>query len=462
MSRRRVLGIAAAIAVIATIVAVSVVLTSAGRPTPTGPSIVVILSDDQRWNTLPQMPNVERLLVRHGVDFANGFVVNSLCCPSRVSILTGQYSHSTGVYTDSLPDGGFQKFHDSSTLATWLHDAGYRTGLIGKYLNEYRGTYVPPGWDRWFSFQQNPHGYYYDYSVNDGGTIRHYGTAPAAYSTDVLTRQAVSFIHEERGPLFLYFSPYAPHAPSTAAPRDVHAFRTLPRFDPPSLDERDMSDKPAWMRSLPMTPRRTIDEYRRAQYRSALDLDRAVAAIVEALRQTGRLHHTMIVYLTDNGIAWGEHRWLRKEVPYEESIRVPYVIRYDPLTRGPRVDRHLVLNIDLAQTIAGLAGVGDPGAEGQSLVPLLARRPTRWRRDFLIEHVQGEQRPDPPTFCAIRTERYLYVVYATREVELYDLRRDPFELANAAGEPSMVAVARGLRRRLTQLCTPRPPGLNAL
>src|SRR5919108_68254 len=208
MSRRRVLGIAAAIAVIATIVAVSVVLTSAGRPTPTGPSIVVILSDDQRWNTLPQMPNVERLLVRHGVDFANGFVVNSLCCPSRVSILTGQYSHSTGVYTDSLPDGGFQKFHDSSTLATWLHDAGYRTALIGKYLNEYRGTYVPPGWDRWFSFQQNPHGYYYDYSVNDGGTIRQYGTAPAAYSTDVLTRQAVSFIHEERGPLFLYFSPY--------------------------------------------------------------------------------------------------------------------------------------------------------------------------------------------------------------------------------------------------------------
>src|ERR671923_887731 len=118
MSRRRVLGIAAAIAVIATIVAVSVVLTSAGRPTPTGPSIVVILTDDQRWNTLPQMPNVERLLVRHGIDFENGFVVNSLCCPSRAAILTGDYSHTTGVYTENRPYGGFREFHDSSTVAT--------------------------------------------------------------------------------------------------------------------------------------------------------------------------------------------------------------------------------------------------------------------------------------------------------------------------------------------------------
>ena len=211
-----------------------------------------------------------------------------------------------------------------------------------------------------------------------------------------------------------------------------------------------------------MVSRARVDAFRRKQYQSALGLDRATAAIVDALRQTGRLHDTLIAYLTDNGIAWGEHRWIRKEVPYEESIRVPYVIRYDRLVRSPRVDRHLALNIDLAPTFAALAGVDAPRAEGRSLVPLLAGRPTRWRHDFLIEHVQGRTQPDPPTFCALRTERYLYVVYADREVELYDLRRDPFELTNVAHAASMTGIETGLRRRLTHLCSPPPPGFNAL
>src|SRR5438132_4351122 len=127
MPRRRLTGIVVALAVVTAAVVVSVVRSGHPRRTPRGPSIVLILSDDQRWNTLPEMPNVERLLVHHGVDFANGFVVNSLCCPSRASILTGQYSHSTGVYTDSMPYGGFQRFRDSSTVATWLHDDGYHT-----------------------------------------------------------------------------------------------------------------------------------------------------------------------------------------------------------------------------------------------------------------------------------------------------------------------------------------------
>jgi arylsulfatase A-like enzyme len=216
------------------------------------------------------------------------------------------------------------------------------------------------------------------------------------------------------------------------------------------------------MRALAPIPRHTIQEFRRDSYRSMLDVDRGVAAIVRALRQTGRLHHTMIVYLTDNGVAWGEHRWMRKEVPYEESIRIPYVIRYDPLTPAPRVDRHFVLNIDLAPTFAALAGVRSPDVDGRSLVPLLARRPTRWRSGFLVEHVQGRLRTDPPTFCALRTERYLYVVYQTHEVELYDLQRDPFELRNEATEPRVASVKTMLRRRLARLCRPPPPGFDAL
>src|SRR5919197_894183 len=136
------------------------------------PNIVLILTDDQRWNSLWAMLAVQGNLVDRGVTFTNGFVVNSLCCPSRASILTGRYSHSTGVYTEASPGGGFDRFRDSSTLATWLHAAGYRTALFGKYLNGYRGTYVPPGWDRWFAFQQQVGGYYENYRVNHGGELR--------------------------------------------------------------------------------------------------------------------------------------------------------------------------------------------------------------------------------------------------------------------------------------------------
>src|SRR5207302_4790632 len=128
-------------------------------------------------------------------------------------------------------------------------------------------------------------------------------------------------------------------------------------------------------------------------------VDRSVASIVAALRATGRLHHTLIAFVSDNGLAWGEHRWMRKEVPYEESIRVPFVVRYDPLVRAARADPHLVLNIDLAPTFAALAGVDAPGVDGRSLVPLLAGRGTRWRHAFLVEHVEGRTPPDPPTFC---------------------------------------------------------------
>jgi arylsulfatase A-like enzyme len=435
-------------------------LGSVDRPAPHGPSVVIILTDDQRWDTLSAMPNVRRLLAGPGVTFANAFVVNSLCCPSRASFLTGEYSHSTGIYTEAPPYGGASKFRAGSTLATWLHSAGYHTGLFGKYLNGYTGTSVPPGWDRWFAFEQNATGYYERYAANDDGTIRRFVSSPADYSTDVVASQAVSFIDDTRGPLFAYVAPYAPHAPAVPAPRDRSAAVRLPPFDPPSFNEQDMSDKPAWMRSLPKVHRSDVDAFRTKQYRSLLDVDRMVGSIVDALRRTGRLHDTLIAFTSDQGLAWGEHRWFeRKEVPYEESIRIPYVIRFDPLA-VPHTDRHLVLNIDLAPTIAALAGVAAPGAEGRSLVPLLAGRAPPWRHDFLIEHVQGKFSPDPPTYCAVRTERYLFTVYATGERELYDLRRDPFELDNRAGDPALRSVQATLASELDGLCRPPPPGLS--
>jgi N-acetylglucosamine-6-sulfatase len=387
---------------------------------PRRPDIVLILTDDQRWDSLWAMPNVRRLLVDHGVTFSNAFVVNSLCCPSRTSILTGDYSHTTGVYTNVRPDGGFPAFDDRSTVATWLDGAGYDTGLFGKYLNLYPGRYVPPGWDSWAAFVMAPDTtlHYYDYAISEGSSVRSYREAPQDYSTNVLAGDAVRFVRSARGPMFLYFATWAPHNPPIPAPGDERAFAGLRPARPPNFDEADLSDKPEYLRQVPHLGRAEsadIDADRRDQYATLLAVDRAVGRIVAALRATGRLHNTLIAFTSDNGFALGEHRWWGKQIPYEESIRVPLVISYPPLTPVARTDPRLALNIDLAPTFAQLAGVSDHDAEGRSLLPLLsgAGRETPWRASFLVEHEHTFVRASPPSYCAVRTERQLYVRYST-------------------------------------------------
>ena len=427
---------------------------------PNRPSVLLVLTDDQRFDALGHMPIVRRELVAHGVTFSNAFVSNSLCCPSRTSILTGDYSHTTRVYREIAPYGQFSWLDDRSTVATWLHGAGYATGLFGKYIDGYqlaglRG-YVPPGWDRWVAFL---HSSYYDYRLSIDGTVHQYGERPSDYSTTVLTKRAVSFIRGRKGPVFVEFAPAAPHAPAIPAPGDAHAFDSMRPWRPPSYDEADVADKPAYVRSLPrFTPAAAAaeDEFRRRQYETLLAVDRSVGELLDALRATGRLSNTLVVFTSDNGLSWGEHRWTKKEVPYEESIRVPLVIRYDPVVRQPRVDPHLALNIDLAPTIADVSGAGTPTVDGRSLLPLLRSPHAPWRRDFLLEHMQGTNHV--PTYCGVRTEHDVYIQYATGEEELYDLRRDPNELTNAVRDTSERAALVALRARLAELCDPSPPG----
>ena len=426
------------------------------------PNIVLILTNDQRFDTLWAMPTVESQLVAKGIEFTKGYISNPVCCPSRSSILTGLYSHTTGVYTNdpSQPYGGFPAFHDGSTVSTWLHDDGYRTALIGKYLNGYSGSYVPPGWDRWF-VTWDGHGYY-DYQANSDGTVTTHGSASTEYSTDVLARQATDFIGstQDAQPLFLYFAPHAPHAPATPAPRDAHAFSKLEPNRPPNYNEADVSDKPAYIRDEPQLSGEAaaaVDRFRRDQYRTLLATDRAVASILDALTASGRISNTMIVFMSDNGMLWGEHRWANKLVPYEESARVPFVVRYDPLIAAPRTDGHLVVNIDLAPTFAQLAGVDTPAVEGRSLLPLLTSSEAPWRTDFLMEHLRMDV-GGVPTYCAVHSERYVYVDYITGEEELYDLARDPFELQNEVENATYKDTLGAMRDRLEQLCRPRPPG----
>jgi N-acetylglucosamine-6-sulfatase len=428
------------------------------------PNVVVIVTDDQRADTLWAMPTVRSELVGRGIRFANGFASNPLCCPSRASILTGTYSHTNRVYTNKASSryGGFAAFDDASTLATWLDEEGYRTALFGKYLNGYgSNAYVPPGWDRWFATFDN--GGFYDYSAVSDGTFREFGSDPADYGTTVLAEETVSFIEKTRAsdPLFVYFAPHAPHEPASAAPGDGRTFRRLPDWRPHSFNERDVSDKPAYIRESPRltaAERGEIDAFRRDQYRSLLAVDRAIGDILHALEDANRLENTLLFFMSDNGMSWGEHRWGKKLVPYEESIRVPFVVRYDATIQTPRVDHHLVVNIDVAPTIMQIVGAEIRGLDGRSLVPLFTSRTARWRTDFLLEHMHKERGRGVPTYCGVRSEDYVYVRYYTGEREFYDLERDPDQLVNRIGRDRYDEVVGALHRRLRELCRPMPPG----
>ncbi len=432
--------------------------TAPGQP----PNIVLIVTDDQRWDTLWAMPILSERLAGRGVTFPNAFVTNPLCCPSRASILTGNYSHTHLVYRQSPPFGRFEWFHDGSTLATWLHDAGYRTGLFGKYIDGYQHAavtgYVPPGWDRWVAFV---HSAPVDYTLTIDGQLHGFGHGPGDHATEVLTDEAVAFVRDTAGPLFLELATSAPHAPATPSPGDERAFANLPPARPPSFDEADVSDKPAWVGDLArFTPSQVaeIDAFRMDQYRSLLGVDRALGELLDVLERTGRLENTLIVFTSDNGILYGEHRWTKKEAPYEEAIRVPLVMRWDAAgwTPGTELPGVLALNIDLAPTIADAAGVAHPPTDGMSLLPVLQDDGSPWRSDFLIEHLEGTN--PIPTYCAVRSERWIYVRYTTGEEELYDLTSDPFELQNLATDPSRASILEDRQARLQALCSPVPPG----
>lgn len=422
--------------------------------TPGRLNIVLILTDDQRPNTLAYMPRTQALLVSQGVEFTNAFATTPLCCPSRSSILTGLYSHNHGVLGNFPPIGGAPRFVDTSTIATWLERSGYRTALIGKYLNAYDQLlpfpHRPPGWSTWRAFKVADYGSYV--LVEDSVEIP-FGAAPADYSTDVLATEAEAFIAStpDSQPLFLYFTPYAPHAPATPAPQDAGSFSSFPPWRPPSYNEADVSDKPAWVQGLPLMTAATsaaTDSFVQHQIESLQAVDRAVDRLVQALARSGRLDSTVIIFASDNGMSWGEHRHLTKNCVYEECIRVPLIIRGPRI--APRQDTHLVALMDLAPTIAHLAGLTPPGTvNGTDLGPLLENPGAPYRQDLLFEVLA--QVLGGATFSAVRTDRYMYSELTSGELELYDLQSDPYELNNLASDPSQAGLIATLRARLLAL-----------
>ncbi len=441
------------------------VTVTVNNPAPASPpDVIVILTDDQRWDTLQYMPLTTTHLARNGVEFTNAFTSISLCCPSRATMLTGLYSHNHGVLdNDPSRQGGAPNFKDTSTLSTWLQQAGYRTGLYGKYMNFYGvltpWPYVPPGWNEWHAFKADGLNYY-NYTLVENGVEVPYGGQPADYSTNVLAAKAVSFIEGTPAgtPLFLYFTPYAPHHPFTPGPNDSV---TLPQWRPPNYNEGDVTDKPAWVRQLPAmssSVQAAGDTIRNGQVASLFAVDRAVDAIVAALQRTGRLNNAVILFTSDNGFTWGEHRLPEdKSCAYEECNRVPLLIRAPGV--APRIDSSLISHIDFAPTIAELASVRPEfPTDGVSLVGLL-KNPGPWREEILLEKLQGLAGAAGPLgdlnrYHAIRASNLLYAEYFNGDREFYDLTADPYQLDNGVADPRNAGAILNLQQRLNYLKNP--------
>jgi arylsulfatase A-like enzyme len=428
-------------------------------------NVVLILSDDERSDGTTVMKNVRSLLVDHGITFTDAHVTTSMCGPSRASILTGQYSHHTGFLQNFGPHSYPAFKEEPRDLGVWMHRAGYDTGLVGKYVNSYTDKYVhhriPPGWNDWQVMDSIPMEEYYNYSINDNGHLVHYGNKPSDYSTTVLAHKAVQFIQQARRPFFLYFAPVAPHLPAIPAPRDRGKLENIAPRNSPAFNQRNIGKEPwrFWHKGLLSAAAKLyIRNVRLHQQESLLALDRSVRSIVQALRARHELNNTVILYTSDNGFLWGEHRLGGKIWPYEESTHVPLIVR-TPWTHSAHRNSEPVLNIDLAPTISALAGV-KPGLpqDGRSLVPFLHGKNAPWRHAFVVEYLGKNllKQGGPPPYVAVQTKQQLYVEYRNGWRELYNLKRDPWELNNIAGDPRTKRLQDSLNRTLRQLYRARP------
>ncbi len=470
------------------------------------PNFVVIQSDDQSLESMRVMSKTKRLLGDRGATFANHFANWPLCCPSRATQLTGQYAHNHGVLGNSPPEGSYLRLPRHDNIAVWLKEAGYELGHIGKFLNGYGPkkddpetpvndvTEVPRGWSDWRTGSAGTTYGYYDYvqnewSSDDGkgrdGELAAYGGGVGDFKTDANTSDALDLIGkyaDGEAPFYLqvdYLAPHTggpnrprntPHPPydcrgfAKAAPRDADAYDDAPlaALRDPSFNEADVSDKPPDVAGRPRLSPGKIDQITagyRCELESMLSVDDGVANIVRRLKATGELENTYVFYMGDNGFLYGEHRLdTGKNNVYEPAIRIPLLLRGPGVPAGVEV-WDLTSNADFATTVMALAGAEfDEGSppDGRSLLPPIGHPEEEIGRELLIES-NG--------YAAIRTQRYKWVEHEDGFVELYDLKSDPYEEQNVAGESAYEEVQGKLVTRLQDLrecaaaeCT-QTPGL---
>jgi arylsulfatase A-like enzyme len=456
--------------------AAGVGLLAAPATAATKPNVVMVVTDDQRLDEFDKrtMPATKKLIADQGTVFTDAIIPTPTCCPSRASMLTGQYGHNNGVLANAP---GYRALEDpENTLPVWLQDAGYRTAHLGKYLNGYGGvadpdTEVAPGWDHWYTLMTPRQ--YYGYNLGVDGDKQRYGNKESDYLTRVLNRRATHLIRRFAGkpdPFYIQLDQFAPHTESGSSsgdlrcnggtvpdPRDEKLFHNAKLAEPPNFNEKDVSDKPSFIRArdrLDATGRRKVTKRSGCRRAALRAVDRGVKKIVGTLDKEGELDETVIVFVSDNGFFLGEHRIaVNKTFPYEEAVRVPLAMRVPQGVVGgsrPSKVKKLVANIDLAPTILELAG-GEPCSggpcrvmDGHSLVGLLRGNGGGIPNDRSLVLEYGRNRDKAGLLCeyaGIRDPDRSYIEYTglangggcdpIAEGELYDLRRDPFQLDDA-------------------------------
>ncbi len=411
-------------------------------------------------------PNMDRIAAE-GARLANAFVTTSLCSPSRACFLTGAHAHRHGVWTNESID----LTPSTPTFPMVLQAAGYDTAFVGKWHMD-RKPDPRPGFNYWLSFSGQ--GKYADPDLNENGR----NFKAKGYMTDLLTDYAVKWLRRDRSsPFCMILSHKAVHGPFTPADRHRSAYADAQIPKPRSFDDT-YKGKPEWYRRAitygsrrndwrrgsgkpipPELPPARWDPRQRHMldyYRALLAVDEGVGKVLDALAEQGQLDDTVVVFAGDNGYFHGEHRRGDKRLIYEESLRIPFLVRYPRLVKPGTVINEMTLNIDLAPTLLDLAGASPPKTiQGRSLKPLLAGRKVAWRKSFLYAYYQEAWQPGLPTMLAVRTDTWKYARYPEIKdlEELYDLARDPQEMHNLVAEPGAQAKLKEMRAELDRLLT---------
>jgi N-acetylglucosamine-6-sulfatase len=428
------------------------------------PNILFVMTDDQPVaDTMLAMPEVRERVRDMGMTLPNTYVSESLCCPSRVSILRGQYPHNTRIMRNIPPNVGVQTIRatgeEDDTVAHWLNQRGYSTALIGKYLNGYDASYEPPGWDYWYAktdastqgekVSENGH------VINLAGKPGNWGDR---FETKTLRYLDRNTDQASDGPFALFFWTGQPHLRAgDYAERYSNLYPHTALAPKPSFDEGDVSDKPAWVRDLGRIgdhDRDQLKQLRRNQLRSVRQVDDTVGAMLDLLKKRGELDNTYVVFTTDNNTHMGEHRWFgdhgAKDTAYEEAANVPMFVR-GPEIRAGSTSSDLVLNNDLAPTFVQIAGGIPPSfVDGRSLLPVWRGNNPTWRTAIMNERPVKVGNPIPP-YHALITQRYTYVEYETGEKELYDRKDDPYELRSRHDDPAYAGTTAAFSLRLRAL-----------
>lgn len=394
---------------------------------PTRPNVLIVMTDDQRARgTLSVMPSVKRLFGSGGTTFVRAAATTPLCCPSRASFMTGRYAHNHGVRVNS--EGNVLNLDHATTVQAYLQEAGYRTGIFGRFLNRWKLDRSPPHFDRYAIF----HSGYYDAKFNVQGRVR----IVRRYSTDFLADRAAEFVAEgerdDARPWLLFVTVWAPH--SRAIPEPAYRSSSVPPYDlTPAMLEADRGDKPTYVRNDPSDPA-WVKQHRAKELRTLMSVDDLVSRLFSALRSTDEAQETLAFFVSDNGRLWEEHGLRDKALPYPEAYRIPMLMRWPGRVKAAERDLRLAANIDVAPTILDAVGIdGETPMDGRSLLE-------EWDRDHLLVETFGSDKYPDMRWASLVTKRYRYTEYfrpgsgATNFREYYEWRGDPFELDNLLGD----------------------------